>query len=101
MEVAQQPEQRKAVMALIRQAMPRVAALVADLKLQHGEAWVAECQRRGLSGEPGWFYARDGAFSVGVPWADVREAEAWMEHTGALNAQAVVAMVRNPAEGKA
>lgn len=51
------------------QRMPRVAALIADRRKAHGDAWVNECWRRGVVElQPGWFFAREGALTVGVPF---------------------------------
>lgn len=49
--------------------MPGVAKLVTEKRAQLGDAHVNECWRRGvLLGEPGWFFAREGALAVGTPW---------------------------------
>lgn len=49
-------------------AMPGVARLMAQRRRELGDAHVAECWRRGvLMGEPGWFFAREGALAVGAP----------------------------------
>lgn len=51
--------------------MPGVAKLMRERRAQLGDAWVSECWRRGvLQGEPGWFYAAEGALAVGTPWRD-------------------------------
>lgn len=49
-------------------AMPGVARLVAERRRELGNAHVAECWRRGMAGEPGWFFAREGAIAIGTPW---------------------------------
>lgn len=64
------PPDRKALAALIRQAMPKVAALVAEKRKQWGDAHVTLCQVKGLAGHPGWFFAREGPVAVGTPWDD-------------------------------
>lgn len=51
-------------------AMPAVAKLIAEKRRTMGPAHVAECFRRGMAGEPGWFFAREGALAIGTPWAD-------------------------------
>jgi len=48
-------------------AMPGVTRLMAAKRAQYGAAHVAECWRRGMAGEPGWFFAREGALAVGTP----------------------------------
>ncbi len=51
--------------------MPGVQRLLAEHRLKLGHAHVQECWRRGvLLGEPGWFYAREGALAVGTPWGE-------------------------------
>jgi hypothetical protein len=68
--------------------MPGVARLVAERRAQHGDAWVDECWRRGvLLGEPGWFFAGEGALMVGTLWDDevlVRFAQARVTRDQAL-----------------
>lgn len=47
--------------------MPGVARLMRDRKARHGDAWVAECWRRGVvERRPGWFLAAEGALVVGA-----------------------------------
>lgn len=67
-EYMEDPAARKAINQLIRQAMPKVASMVAEHRKRLGDAHVTECQRRGMRGEPGWFFAREGALAVGTPW---------------------------------
>jgi len=51
--------------------MPGVAKLVKDKRAELGDWWVNECWKRGvLCLEPGWFYAGEGALTVGVMWDD-------------------------------
>ena len=48
--------------------MPRVVVLLRERRKADGAAHVNECWRRGvLLGEPGWFFAREGAVAVGTP----------------------------------
>jgi hypothetical protein len=48
--------------------MPTVARLMAERRAKHGDAWVRECWRRGVTlGEPGHFWAAEGVLCVGVP----------------------------------
>lgn len=51
-------------------AMPGVSRLMLEKRRLHGDAHVAECWRRSLAGEPGWFFAREGALAIGTPWDD-------------------------------
>ena len=63
-------EKKQSMAALIRTAMPTVMRMVADKRRELGDAHVVECQRRGMAGEAGWFFAREGAVAVGTPWQD-------------------------------
>ncbi len=56
--------------------MPRIAAALAEQRRVHGDAWINLCWRRGVTeGIPGWFYAGEGALTVGTPWADATVLE--------------------------
>lgn len=51
--------------------MPGVSALINARRKQDGAAWVAECWKRGVvGGEPGWFWAGEGALMVGTMFDD-------------------------------
>lgn len=52
----------------VPEAMPGVARLMAERRRAYGQAHVAECWRRGMAGEPGWFFAREGPVAIGTPW---------------------------------
>lgn len=56
-------------------AMPGVARLMAEKRAKYGDAWVNECWKRSIDGEPGWFFAREGALAVGTPWSGEPELE--------------------------
>jgi hypothetical protein len=94
-ESMEDPAARKAMNQLIRQAMPKVAALVAEQRRRHGDAHVLECQRRGMRGEPGWFFAREGALAVGTPWDDPMLANFAAAHVTSTQA---VLVLRDPGE---
>ena len=68
----------------MQQHMPGVVALIRSKRQELGAAFVNTCWRRGvLRCEPGWFYAREGAVAVGVPFVGseidtvIRELGAW------------------------
>lgn len=64
-------------------AMPRVAELVAQRRREMGNAHVNLCWKRGvLEQQPGWFYAREGALSVGTPFIG-NEVETVVKQLGA------------------
>ena len=51
--------------------MPGVARLIAEKRRAMGAEWVNTCWRHGVAeGQPGWFYAAEGALAVGTPWPD-------------------------------
>jgi len=62
------PGARKLVNGLIAHAMPKVAAMVREKRALWGDRHVTECVARGLAGERGWFFAREGSVAIGVPW---------------------------------
>lgn len=53
------------------QQMPGVARLIAEKRRALGNEWVNTCWKNGVvQGQPGWFYAAEGALAVGTPWPD-------------------------------
>lgn len=57
-------------------AMPGVARLIAEKRKALGNAHVNECWKRGvIEQKPDWFYAREGALAVGIPFTDAELAE--------------------------
>lgn len=56
------------VAALIARAMPATTAMVRDYRRELGDQHVSDCVRRGLAGESGFFFAREGPLAVGTPW---------------------------------
>lgn len=70
----------------MQQHMPGVVALIKSRRLELGAAFMNRCWQRGvIQCEPGWFYAREGAVAVGVPFVGseidtvLRELGAWDE----------------------
>ena len=53
----------------LRGAMPRTAQWVQEQRALLGDAWVTQCVKRGMAGEPGWFYAVEAGHVVGAPFA--------------------------------
>lgn len=84
--------QKGEVAKLIGQAMPGVSSLVKTKRQEMGDAHVTECVRRGLAGEPGWFFAREGALAVGTPWTDDGDIERVFGLQVALDGAAFVLM---------
>ncbi len=55
-----------------RDAMPGVWAQLGEYRRLYGDAHVSECIKRGMAGEPDWFYAFEAGRVVGTPFtADV------------------------------
>lgn len=50
----------------LREQMPWTAALVDQLRLQHGEAQINDQLRRSIKGEPRCFWARENGIEVGT-----------------------------------
>jgi hypothetical protein len=51
------------------QHMPGVAKLLAEKRIEFGDAHVNQCWKRGvIEKQPGWFFAREGAIAVGTAW---------------------------------
>jgi len=51
--------------------MPGVAKLISEKRGQLGNEWVNTCWKNGVvQGQPGWFYAAEGALAVGTPWPE-------------------------------
>lgn len=49
--------------------MPGVVQLMKEKRKLYGDAHVSECWRRSVDKrEPGWFFAREGALTVGTPF---------------------------------
>jgi hypothetical protein len=67
---APQAARKPASFAWMRGAMPGVAQRIAELRQQWGDEHVTHCMRQGLTGVPGWFFAREGVIAVGTPWDD-------------------------------
>lgn len=63
--------------------MPGVAKLMAEKRRELGPVHVRECWRRGVEkGEPGWFFAREGALAVGTPWPGIADVAGWQVTPG-------------------
>ena len=86
---------RKATLKLIREAMPRVSDIVRRKRLELGDAFVTQCQQRGMSGEPGWFYAREGALAIGRLWPEAMQAEGLAIPAGVDVGDIAIVCIRN------
>ena len=72
--------------------MPRVAKLLAEKRAKLGAEHVALCWQKGVvECLPGWFYAREGALAVGVPFDDIEAL-----YADTPRAQQVMLFVRDP-----
>lgn len=80
--------------AFLPESMPKVAKLMADKRKEVGAEHVALCWQKGVvECQPGWFYAREGALAVGVPWDDVETL-----YTDTNRAQFAILVVRDVKE---
>lgn len=89
-------EVKKARFDWMAAAMPGVVKLAAEKRAQWGDAHVTECIQRGLAGEPGFFFAREGPIAVGTPFETdpvIIDAQ-WRTYS---KTQAML-MLRNPPE---
>ena len=80
----------------VPEAMPGVARLVAEKRRSYGAVHVKRCWAKAMAGEPGWFFAREGAIAIGTPWDDPMLA-----NFAALNVTSTQALVvmREPEVG--
>lgn len=70
----------------MKQAMPKIAEMVADRRREVGDAHIRLCWQRGVvEQQPGWFYAREGAIAVGTPFIG-NEIETVLSELGAWDA---------------
>jgi hypothetical protein len=51
-----------------RDRMPSVWRKIGEYRQLWGKEHVAECIRRGMAGEPGWFYASEAGHVEGTPF---------------------------------
>jgi hypothetical protein len=63
------------IAAWLKTSMPRVSRLIEEQRKARGAEFVSHCWRRSLRGEPGWFYAREGALAIGTPWPEALDLE--------------------------
>lgn len=54
--------------ASMRMSMPQTAEFVDRKRVEWGRAYVDDCLKRALAGEPGYFYAIEGGHVMGTPW---------------------------------
>jgi hypothetical protein len=63
--------------------MPGVAKLLVEKKRELGVDHVNTCWANGVvQGQPGWFFAREGALAVGVPWPAIADVAGWQVTPG-------------------
>lgn len=93
----QEQENKKKRWDWLPTAMPGVARLMAEKRRLLGDAHVAECWRRSLAGEPGWFFAREGMLAVGTPF----EGDPGLANFAALHVTDTQALlvIRGPEHG--
>ena len=48
--------------------MPETADFVDRMRVHWGRAYVDECLKRSIAGQPGYFYAMERGHTLGTPW---------------------------------
>lgn len=54
--------------ASMRDDMPMTAEFVDRKRVEWGRAYVNDCVRRSMAGQPGYFYAMERGHTLGTPW---------------------------------
>lgn len=54
--------------ASMRDDMPMTAEFVDRKRVEWGRAYVNDCVRRAMAGQPGYFYAMERGHTLGTPW---------------------------------
>lgn len=79
--------------------MPGVAQQITERRKQYGDAHVDLCWRKGvIEGEPGWFFAREGALAVGT--IDGRDEQMWAFMLQRLESGMCAIYMREPEGGQ-
>lgn len=79
-------------MASPRDLMPNVAERIDQYRNDWGKEWVNECIKRGMRGEPGWFYAFEAGHAVGTPFTTDQITHDLVQQAACLGARFVVVM---------
>lgn len=91
-------QDRRNRFAWVAAAMPLLPARIKALRQEHGDAHINLCWKRGvLEGQPGWFFARQGAVALGAPFEGAAGAADWAGMH--LQADQVLVLIRPPAQG--
>lgn len=78
--------------------MPGVTRLMGEKRAEFGPEWIGQCWRAGvIEQKPGWFFAAEGALTIGMPWDD--EVIDMYVKTRWTNSQAIV-VLRMPQNGQ-
>lgn len=78
-------------------AMPGVARLVAEKRDTLGAEHVRRCWAKGMAGEPGWFFAREGGIAIGTPWEGDPVMANWA--AAQISSSQALVMMREPGHG--
>jgi hypothetical protein len=98
MDIMDKKTEKPGKWAWLPAAMPKVATLVAERRVQMGDAHVDACFKRGMAGEPDWFFAREGPLAIGTPFSADTVMAAWC--TQAIKPGQALVVIRPP-QGKA
>ncbi|QHI99348.1 hypothetical protein GT347_16005 [Xylophilus rhododendri] len=80
----------------MREAMPRTAKWVAEMRERHGAQYIDRCIRAALAGERNQFYAVEGGHVVGTPF-DWSETLRFLVTMSIVSGGPYVAAMRDPA----
>lgn len=75
-----------------RDLMPNVAKRIDQYRTEWGREWVNECIKRGMRGEPGWFYAFEAGQVVGTPFTNDQATLELVQQAACLGSRFVVVM---------
>ncbi len=79
----------------LKNAMPGVAKMMEEKRIEHGGRHLNECWRRSVEmGEPGWLFLREGALAIGTPFKDDDPFKAWQGH--AIKSNQAMVLIRAP-----
>ena len=85
----------------MRAAMPEVARQIDEWRATHGRKYVDDCIKRGMQGEPGWFFAMEGGHVLGTPCRATDIAAFSVQGYSLLLGGDGAAFIRTPKEGGA
>lgn len=92
-------EKRENRWAWLPSIMPGVSKLMKDERKRLGAEHVAECWKRGMAGEPGWFFACEGPVAIGTPWEGIVDLVLPNKNLQAATPRHALVFMREVADG--